>query len=585
MSTLRRGKPQTAKELPEEVRPRAAVSAVGDKPKSSEGPAVSAWGKPRDGTAPRSLAPSSSSTNGVAKTSVKAAGGTTLAKTPVNIAALAARNLGGFVPNKIFVGGVPITCTEEQFKSYFEPFGAISKVELHALRGFGYITYESVEAVDACLEKYEDHYLSKKWVEVKRSIPRELIESYEREQRRLHAEFNRDGVVSVESEAEARSRPRPPSGTPTAAPTAPADAPTTKVDTPAPASNPSAWQVGAAPSRAPQKGVKEPPGKAVLSRIRQLTEMGFSEEVAKRVLSECVWDVNQAIDRLLTDESLSAEPPVGGGSSTSVAASPADDLDVAEAAPTGPSASLPPEAPPASQKDTGAGSGSLTESPPSTTSPAIGAVGDAGCGGAGGNSLSPSPAVSQEKQSPELQAQPGTGELLSADGGSKEMAEQKPVQWELGGSDVHEVSAREATSSAAPSPQFRKRIERVLGAWSAEDSSQISVAENEFVNIWVDTGTDHGWIHAERRSGDAQVGWLPASLLQKLPDTQRWMITKQKWQAMDETQSNVEEGTMVIVWIMSRTPEGWTYAEVETEKGGPMQPGWLPDFCLEWCED
>ena len=65
------------------------------------------------------------------------------------------------------------------------------------------------EAVDACLEKYEEHYLCKKWVEahrkrlrtrfrtaisgpvgemsaqVKRSIPRELIDAYEREQRRL----------------------------------------------------------------------------------------------------------------------------------------------------------------------------------------------------------------------------------------------------------------------------------------------------------------------------------------------------------------------------------------------------------------
>eukprot|EP00971_Amphidinium_carterae_P272026 5398674-Amphidinium_carterae.2 len=36
------------------------------------------------------------------------------AMTPQNIAALAARNLGGFVPNKIFVGGVPITCTEDR---------------------------------------------------------------------------------------------------------------------------------------------------------------------------------------------------------------------------------------------------------------------------------------------------------------------------------------------------------------------------------------------------------------------------------------------------------------------------------------
>merc|ERR1719345_605670 len=126
---------------------------------------------------------SSSSTNGLAK--AKAA----QSKISVNIAALAARNLGGFVPNKIFVGGVPIQSTEEQFKAYFERFGAITKVELHALRGFGYITFESVNSVDECLEKYEEHYLCKKWVEVKRSIPRELIDAYEREQKRLEAEF------------------------------------------------------------------------------------------------------------------------------------------------------------------------------------------------------------------------------------------------------------------------------------------------------------------------------------------------------------------------------------------------------------
>ncbi len=127
------------------------------------------------------------------------------------------RNLGGFVPNKIFVGGVPITVTEdlvsqfaikvhdgwkviltwetklgprttqnhaearilnldlpcsliihlpssppfatnlprnnvsqnlqEQFKQCFSTYGGITKVELHALRGFGYITYETVEVL------------------------------------------------------------------------------------------------------------------------------------------------------------------------------------------------------------------------------------------------------------------------------------------------------------------------------------------------------------------------------------------------------------------------------------------------------
>merc|ERR1719229_1889847 len=175
----------------------------------SEG-ATSVWGRPRPGAAAASssaavLPPAASRTGAgssqqhssggqspskakTASSAVSASKTSSTAPRAMNIAAQAARNLGGFVPNKIFIGGVPITCSEEQFRNYFKPFGPISKVELHALRGFGYITYESVESVDACLEKYEDHYLSKKWVEVKRSIPRELIDAYEREQRRLHAE-------------------------------------------------------------------------------------------------------------------------------------------------------------------------------------------------------------------------------------------------------------------------------------------------------------------------------------------------------------------------------------------------------------
>jgi len=212
---------------------------------------------------------------------------------------------------------------------------------LHALRGFGYITYESVESVDACLEKYEDHYLCKKWVEVKRSIPRELIDAYEREQRRLHAEYG--GANDSDKPAapvEVQSKP--------AAPT----------PAPAPAPAPSAWgSAPAARNRGPSHSNKDTPGMGFgnLSRIAQLKEMGFSDEVAKRVLSECAWDVNAAIDRLLAsgampgDEgSSSAEPQAdstaaqAGGveavSQTAAAAAPAP----AAAAPV--AAALPPPA-------------------------------------------------------------------------------------------------------------------------------------------------------------------------------------------------------------------------------------------------
>eukprot|EP00421_Protoceratium_reticulatum_P062844 CAMPEP_0168422288 /NCGR_PEP_ID=MMETSP0228-20121227/33718_1 /TAXON_ID=133427 /ORGANISM="Protoceratium reticulatum, Strain CCCM 535 (=CCMP 1889)" /LENGTH=305 /DNA_ID=CAMNT_0008436219 /DNA_START=46 /DNA_END=960 /DNA_ORIENTATION=+ len=287
---------------------------------------ASAWGKPRgDGATSRVHAPaaSSSASNGPPKAPPSApspistaSSALAPAKAQVNIAALAARNLGGFVPNKIFVGGVPVTCTEEQFRSYFEPYGAISKVELHALRGFGYVTYESVDAVDACLEKYEEHYFGKKWVEVKRSIPRELIESYEREQRRLQAEHGARGLgrgPAAGAQRAAAAGAALAKGA-KAEPAAPSVAVPHTVHGPPPGAAPSRGPPRAAPWKAP--GGREPPGTVMVSRIAQLKEMGFSEEVAKRVLGECVWDVNTAIDRLLASGEMPGDLSSSPGKSS-----------------------------------------------------------------------------------------------------------------------------------------------------------------------------------------------------------------------------------------------------------------------------
>lgn len=43
-------------------------------------------------------------------------------------------------------------CWQEQFRQCFSTYGSITKVELHALRGFGYITYDTVEAPDRARE-------------------------------------------------------------------------------------------------------------------------------------------------------------------------------------------------------------------------------------------------------------------------------------------------------------------------------------------------------------------------------------------------------------------------------------------------
>ncbi|KAJ6298428.1 hypothetical protein OIU76_019556 [Salix suchowensis] len=80
---------------------------------------------------------------------------------------------------KIFVGGLASTVTENDFKSYFEQYGIITDVVVmydhntQRPRGFGFITYDSEEAVDRVLHK-TFHELNGKMVEVKRAVPKEL---------------------------------------------------------------------------------------------------------------------------------------------------------------------------------------------------------------------------------------------------------------------------------------------------------------------------------------------------------------------------------------------------------------------------
>jgi len=79
---------------------------------------------------------------------------------------------------KIFVGGLSSSITEDDFKTYFEKFGKITDVVImydsstHRPRGFGFITFDSVEAVDCVLQK-KFHELNNKTVEVKVAVPKD----------------------------------------------------------------------------------------------------------------------------------------------------------------------------------------------------------------------------------------------------------------------------------------------------------------------------------------------------------------------------------------------------------------------------
>lgn len=83
---------------------------------------------------------------------------------------------------KIFVGGLAATVTEHDFRKYFDQFGVITDVVVmydHGTqrpRGFGFITYDSEDAVDRVLHT-SFHELKGKMVEVKRAIPKEMSPS------------------------------------------------------------------------------------------------------------------------------------------------------------------------------------------------------------------------------------------------------------------------------------------------------------------------------------------------------------------------------------------------------------------------
>ncbi|TMW84382.1 heterogeneous nuclear ribonucleoprotein 1 [Solanum lycopersicum] len=92
-----------------------------------------------------------------------------------------ARNFGGggnTRTKKIFVGGLPPTLTEEGFRQYFESFGNVTDVvimydqQTNRPRGFGFISFDSEDAVDRVLQK-PFHDLNGKQVEVKKALPKD----------------------------------------------------------------------------------------------------------------------------------------------------------------------------------------------------------------------------------------------------------------------------------------------------------------------------------------------------------------------------------------------------------------------------
>ncbi|KAI7728177.1 hypothetical protein M8C21_013193, partial [Ambrosia artemisiifolia] len=79
---------------------------------------------------------------------------------------------------KIFVGGIPLTLTEDELREYFSNYGDIIEHQImldHVTgrsRGFGFVTFDSEDAVDKIFSDGQLHELGGKQVEIKRAEPK-----------------------------------------------------------------------------------------------------------------------------------------------------------------------------------------------------------------------------------------------------------------------------------------------------------------------------------------------------------------------------------------------------------------------------
>ena len=82
---------------------------------------------------------------------------------------------------KVFVGGLPHNLALEEFRTYFEQYGSLDDCVIlqdkrtQKPRGFGFVTYTQVNALDKVIEDYNTHSIHGKWVECKRAVPISLM--------------------------------------------------------------------------------------------------------------------------------------------------------------------------------------------------------------------------------------------------------------------------------------------------------------------------------------------------------------------------------------------------------------------------
>ncbi|KAJ9537598.1 hypothetical protein OSB04_030331 [Centaurea solstitialis] len=95
---------------------------------------------------------------------------------------------------KIFVGGIPLTLTEDELREYFSSYGDIIEHQIMLdrttgrSRGFGFVTFDGEDAVEKIFADGQLHELGGKQVEIKRAEPKRAGGDYSYDSRSQHGD-------------------------------------------------------------------------------------------------------------------------------------------------------------------------------------------------------------------------------------------------------------------------------------------------------------------------------------------------------------------------------------------------------------
>jgi len=276
------------------------------------------------------------------------------------------------------------------------------------------------------------------------------------------------------------------------------------------------------------------------SRISQLQDMGFSHSAAHSSLEVCEWDVNRALDSLLMHKvPASGHDAFKLRSSISSASTSASD------------------SPPLSPQDMARPKSQESAAPKKTKVPLLWTS---------------------------IEATPDTP--------SRHDASQRPVHTAATTLTAEKQLATPVSYINSPGVSVapKRHLAKIQHSWTCEEElaeTQLSVEADSFVYVWTESKTVAGWIYAESLICSSRAGWLPASMLQQLPPTQRWMRVSKPCRAIYPTQLSVELGNILLV-DLSKPPvgDGWIYAEQLSSATGSLSAqssaGWVPIQCITW---